>query len=236
MASKALMAEPLVGGPVRLVDSPIRYMQARIASGPPRLYSAIVPVVLNALFAGGAGFIMFLRPVLESGLSLPATGSGFMFLVILFIISAIVFGLVVFAIHVAAVIVFDLLTVQSRQGRRLAELCALAYWPQLLCSIPVLAAMWLFYDPPPMVLQGEGADAMQADMRYAEQLFREPVFILTTQVQWFADLWLVGLHACTLRVVSGLTVGGTSAAGVILAVLFLGVPWLAGQAAERWFF
>lgn len=166
---------------------------------------------------------------------MPVTGFGFMTLLV-GIIGVIVFGLVVFAIHVAAVILFDLLTVQSRQGRRLAELCALAYWPQLLCSIPVLAAMWWFYDPPPMVDVGAGADVMQANMRYAEQLSREPVFILTTQVQWFAALWLVGLHACTLRVVSGLTVGGTWAAGIILAILFLGVPWLAGQVAERLFF
>ena len=93
------MTTPVLrGGFIRLIDSPIRYMQARAASGPPRLYSAILPVVLNALFAGGAGFIMMFRPVLESGLSLPATGFGFMFLVILFIISAIVFGLVLFAI------------------------------------------------------------------------------------------------------------------------------------------
>ena len=232
------MTTPVLrGGFIRLIDSPIRYMQARAASGPTRLYSAILPVVLNALFGGGAGLIMQARNInvnlLESGLLLSVTDVGLMILV--GIIVAIVFGLVGFAIHAAAVIMFDLLTVQSRQGRRLAELCALAYWPQLLCSTPVLAAMWWFYDPPPMVDAGAGADVMQANMRYAEQLLREPVYILTTQAQWFAALWLVGLHACTLRVVSGLTVGGTWAVGIILAILFLGVPWLVGQVAERLF-
>lgn len=221
-----------------MIDSPIRCMRARAASGPPRLYSAIVPVVLNDLFVAGAGASMFLRPAV-AGLSGPAASFGL--LIPLWTISAIVVGLVVFAVHAAAVILIDVLTVQSRQGRRLAELCALAYWPQLLCSVPVLAAMWWFYDPPPMVVDtGAGADAMQAGRRYAEQMSREPVIVLTTRAQEFAALWLVGLHACTLRVVSGLGARGTWAAGIILAILFLGVPWMAaplvGQAMEGLFF
>ena len=44
-------------GVLRLFDSPIRFMQARAASGPPRLRSALVPVVLNALFVSGTGVI-----------------------------------------------------------------------------------------------------------------------------------------------------------------------------------
>lgn len=47
----------LSGGPVRLIDSPIRFMQARAASEPRRLRSALLPVVLNALFVGGIGVI-----------------------------------------------------------------------------------------------------------------------------------------------------------------------------------
>ena len=46
---------------IRLFDSPIRFMQARAASGPPHLRSALLPVVLNALFVGGIGLITLSR-------------------------------------------------------------------------------------------------------------------------------------------------------------------------------
>ena len=76
--------------------------------------------------------------------------------------------------------------------------------------------------------------------RYAEQMSREPVIVLTTRAREFAALWLVGLHACTLRAVSGLGARGAWAAGIILAILFVGVPWMAaplvGQAMEGLFF
>ena len=47
-----------------------------------------------------------------------------------------------------------------------------------------------------------------------------PFSILMDTARQFAAVWLIALHACTLRVVSGLGVGGTWAAGIGLAVLF----------------
>lgn len=47
----------LLNAPWRLIDSPIRFMQTRAASGPPRLRSALLPVVLNALLVSGIGVI-----------------------------------------------------------------------------------------------------------------------------------------------------------------------------------
>ena len=63
-----------------------------------------------------------------------------------------------------------------------------------------------------------------------------PFSILMDTARQFAAVWLIALHACALRVVSGLGVGGTWAAGIGLAVLFFAVPWLAGQFMERLFF
>ena len=111
----------------------------------------------------------------------------------------------------------------------------MAYWPQVLVSIPLLAATWLYFDPPVMVYRWAGADAVAAAMDYGAEVARMPFSILTAQVQQFATLWLIGLHARTLRVVSGLSTGGTWAAGIVLTVVFLGVPWFASEVMERLF-
>ena len=222
--------------PLRLIDSPIRFMQARAASGPPRLRSALLPVMLNALIVGGIGVITQSRmTVLAPGLPEPVSPPGMP--VLLAVPAAVVLGLLGFMVRAGVVVMFDMLTAQSTGPKRwrLVELSALAYWPQLLWSFPVLAAMWWLFDPPPMVYRGAGADVMQAALRYGEQLAAEPLQIVMTRTQQMAGLWLIALHACALRVVSGLTVGGTWAAGIVLAMLFIGAPAAVGVAVQRLF-
>ena len=210
-------------------------MQARAASGPPRLRSAFLPVVINALFVGGAGMIAQSRvTVLAPGLPEPISPPGMP--IMLAIPAVVVFGLVGFMVHVVAVVMFDMLTVQSGQWRRLTELSALAYWPQLLWSVSALAVVWWLYDPPVMVYRGAGVDMMQAARRYGEQLASEPFQIVMMRTQQMAGLWLIALHACVLRIVSGLNVGGAWAAGIVLAILFLGVPMAVGMAVQRFVF
>ena len=224
-----------VGGPVRLIDSPIRYMQARAAFGPPRLYSALLPVAINALVLGGISFvtqsrIRVLMPDILEPLSLPGLPIPVAVLV------ALIGGFASFAFHAGVLIIFDMLTTQSRQASRFVELCALAYWPQLLYSIPALAATLWFFDPPLMVYRGAGADVVAAGMNYAEELARLPFVILMDQTRQFALIWLIGLHACTLRVVSGLSVGATWMAAIALVFLFIGVPLAIARVVQELFF
>lgn len=226
-----------MNAPWRLIDSPIRFMQTRAASGPPRLRSALLPVVLNALLVSGIGVITQSRmTMLAPGLSEPVSPPGAPIAVAVPL--AVVFGLLAFGVHAGVVVALDMLTAQSTAPKRwrLIELSALAYWPQLLWSVPALAAMWWLYDPPPMVYRGAGADVMMAAMRYGEQLAAEPLQIVMTRTQQMAGVWLIALHACALRVVSGLTTGGTWAAGIVLAVVFIGVPAAVGAAVQRMFF
>lgn len=212
-------------------------MRARAASGPPRLRSALLPVVMNALFIGGIGLITQSRmTMLAPGQPEPVSPPGMPIAVAVPL--AVVFGLLSFAVHAGAVIIFDMLTAQSTAPKRwrLVELSALAYWPQLLWSVPALAAMWWLYDPPPMVYRGAGADVMMAAMRYGEQLAAEPLQVVMTRTQQMAGVWLIALHAVALRVVSGLSVGGTWAAGIVLAILFIGAPAAVGAVVQRLFF
>lgn len=227
----------MLNAPWRLIDSPIRFMQARAASGPPRLSSALLPVVINALFVGGIGVITQSRmTMLAPGLPEPVSPPGLP--IAIAVPMAVAFGLLSFAVHAGAVVMFDMLTAQSTAPKRwrLAELSALAYWPQLLWSVPALTAMWWLYDPPPMVYRGAGADVMMAAVRYGEQLAAEPLQIVMTRTQQMASIWLIALHAVALRVVSGLTVAGTWATGIVLAVLFLGAPAALGAMVQRMFF
>ena len=213
----------LPGGFIRLIDSPIRYMQARAASGPPRLFSALVPVVLDAVVATGIVWV-FQSRILPTT---PALTGAFIFF------GGVATSLLFLSIHVGAVIMLDMATAQSRQARRYLELCALAYWPQVFVSTLLLVATWLYFDPPVMAVQPAGD--MLAAAAYGEDVARMPFSILTGTVGQFAAVWLIALHACTLRVVAGLTVGGTWGAGVALAAVLLGVPWLASQVMVRLF-
>ena len=118
----------LPGGFIRLIDSPIRYMQARAASGPPRLFSALVPVVLEAVVVAGIGWVFQSRMLPTTALTGALTGTFILF-------GGFVTSLLFLSIHAGAVIMLDMLTAQSRQARRYLELCALAYWPPVLVSI-----------------------------------------------------------------------------------------------------
>ena len=48
-------------------------------------------------------------------------------------------------------------------------------------------------------------------------------------------LWLVGLHAAALRVVSRFTVRGAWTAAVVLTIVFMGVPAVLGRLVQGMF-
>ena len=214
----------LPGGFIRLIDSPIRYMQARAASGPPRLFSALVPVVLNAFASVGVVWLFQTRMMPM----MPALAGAFLLL------SGIAVSMFSFAAHAGIVIMLDMAVAQSRQARRYIELCGLAYWPQAIFSTMLLAAAWLYFDPPVMTIQPD-SDMQAAAEAYADDVSGMPFSILTGTLQQFATVWLIALHACTLRVVAGLSAGGAWGAAVALAMVFMGVPWFAVQVWTRLF-
>ena len=114
---------------------------------------------------------------------------------------AVIVGLIAFAVRAGTVVGIDAAVAQSGKGRRLVELAGLAYWTQ----VPGRSRPSRRYDPPPMVVEGQGLDVMQAALRYGEELAAEPLQITMTRTQQMFGLWLVGLHAALLRVASGLT-------------------------------
>ena len=111
-----------------------------------------------------------------------------------------------FAAHAAAVVVIYLLAAsQPGRARRLVEVSALVYWTQLVWSGSAAALVFLADDP------ANGDLAAVVD--------------ITGQL-W--GVWLIGLHAAALHVVSGFSPAGAWGAGVALCALFFGVPALGG--------
>ncbi len=105
----------------------------------------------------------------------------------------------------------------------------------MLWALPAYAAMWWMYDPPPMVVSGQGLEVMQAALQYGQELAAEPLQITMTRTQQMFGLWLVGLHAAALRVVSGLTTRGAWTAAAVMALVFIGLPPALGQAVRQLF-
>lgn len=209
-----------------IIDRPIRYMEARVASGPPRLYSALLPVIIHAFVSAGGSAILQARLMRSTSAGLPdpidPTAA-----VVISLLLAVPIGLAGLALHAAVMFIFDMTTAESTGARRwrLVELAGLAYWPQLLWSVPALIALWWLFDPPAMTLGVGGADdSSRSALRYVEWMENEPLLLVMRQIQPIAGVWLVALHAMALRVVSGFTVFGAWMAGVIMAVLFVAVP------------
>ena len=225
----------LTGGPLRILDSPVRFMEARAASGPPSLRWALLPVALNALLVGSVAVITQSRfSVIGPGMTEPVkvqVVSAFLAIPL-----AALFGMVGFAARAGIVVAFDVLTSQSGQATRIIELVGLAYWTQLIWAVPAVGAMWFLFDPPPMAVRGQGADLLQASMRYGETLAAEPLQVAISQTQQMFGIWLVALNACALRIVGKLTTAGTCAAAIVLGIVFIGTPLAASQIAERIFF
>ncbi len=114
-----------------------------------------------------------------------------------------------FGAHAVVVVVLDLLAAPSGRARRLVELSALAYWSQVAWSVPA-------------ALLVTGAGAVGDDLR---------VVLDATRQLW--GVWLIGLHAAVLYVVTGLSVAGAVAAALIMLAVFYGLPPLVGMIGSQ---
>ena len=200
-------SERLTGGSLRLVDSPIRVMRLWAANPACRRWS-MVPVLIHVLAVWGVRLVTAPDGV-AGGFSLVALAVSIMAVV----------GFVAFTLHAAAVVVLGMVGTGSGDSvtnARLVGLAGLAYWTQVAWSVPVLAVLLVF-----------SADALGAPGPHGTF----PTLI--GSLQQLFGLWLVGLHAVALRVVSRFSVGGTWAAGIALGALFVGTP-LAMSAMRPW--
>lgn len=137
-----------------------------------------------------------------------------------------------FWLSVGVLAALDLLFTGSGRVRRLIECSALAYWSQVPWSLATIGIMLWWFDPAPLRLPpGVGQSELPALVAaYQADLQSTPLMETVGIVGLYFGLWLVVLQAAALRVVSGFSVGGTWASGILMAVLFVGLPY-----AVQWF-
>ena len=203
----------------RLIDSPIRCMQGTL-SQPTRVLSAMLPVAINALVFAAMGAVVAVRTS-EAIAGGQAAGPSVGMIAAIAGTGAVLSAAAGFGLHVGVVVVLDTLVSQSGRTRKLIELTGQAYWPQLIWSIPALTASVLMFNPEPFWLPMDNQAAMSA---YTESMSREPLQIVLDTTQRLFAVWLIALHACALKVIGGLTVGGAWGMGIILGGMFVGAP------------
>lgn len=223
------MAEPIRAAAVKLVESPVLFFQDRVA-GPPRWASPIAALACCCALLAMAGAVSTARALggfrADAAILVSVVGIGaFAFL---------------FALQTGTVVCIERLFSTARNGRRLVECSALAYWTQ----VPLVAlgvGFWAMMESSPepvlppanagtgalleAIEAGAADQEAQAWRRADTRELRVPAQILFENIAACYSIWVVALQAAALRAVSQFSIAGASAAGLLLGTLFVVLPW-----------
>ena len=213
-----------------LLFSPVRFYRARFKARPRHL-AALAPLAAYIVLSAATVLVITrkTRSVTEAAFEaaglppLPPPWVGD----VLGVMSSITAGCLLFALSALAVVCLDMLCAQSGRGRRLVEFTALAYLSQLPLAAAGLAVAAWWWSPAPLRLPDGIASLELAEALRSYQEESAGAAALSTQrlLGSYFWCWLVALQAAALRVVSGFSAGGAWAAGILLAALFVGVPY-----------
>ena len=223
---------PGFGAPWRLLTSPVRYFRSRLERQP-RYLVALAPLAAYAVLASAAVLVVARETRLTTqralaGVESPGMEPLWVGDIIGTVASVTTVGFT-FVLSVLAAVALDSLFAQSGRARRLVEFTALCYWSQL-----PLAAAWFgivawWWEPPPLRLPPGATAAELAGVLsdYREESARTTVLSTLQLAGAYSWCWFVALQATALRVVSGFSVHGAWAAGILLATLFVVIPYVA---------
>ena len=218
------------GSLIRIVDSPIRFFSARLEMSPSWML-ALSPVIAAAVMTVAAAGVLSVKvqPQIEAAMSEMGLDAGQVpagVIVIVGLIAGAAGYLAMFGAMALTVVVLDLLFAQSGRARRLVEFSGFSFVSQLpLTTLGLAVAIWI--TPEPLRLP---ADATLPEFQEVMSEYRGRVTSGAAQstlqmIGVYFGLWLAALQAIALRAVSGFSVGGGWAAGILLAVMFVGVPY-----------
>ena len=208
--------------------APVRFFAQRLAA-PPAWLSAGLPVAVYAALSVVCTLITFTRVqttlrtgLLQAGNEVPEVPFG---LGVALAVFSVVLGLaIVFWIAVGVLAVVDVMFVGSGRGHRLIELSALSYWSQVPWAVASCFLLFFaFHLEPPPVSGSSNLPELLA--RYQEDVERQAFMRTYRLIGAFFGLWLVGLQACALRVVTGLRIGAAWSVGLTLGVVLVLLPW-----------
>ena len=215
-----------------LVFSPIRFYRARLEAKP-RYLAALVPLGAYVALSSATAFLTARRSQRVAAVAfeqagLPPLGPAWLGEAVA-VVSSVTAGCFLFAMGALAVVVLDTLFVQSGRSRRLVEFTALAFYSQIPLAAAALALVVWWWSPPPLSLPAgitslELGDVLRSYQEESANAAGLSTLRLAGSYSW---CWLVALQAVALRVASGFSVGGTWVAGILLAALFVGIPYAA---------
>ena len=215
---------------VHIVDSPLRFFRSR-AEVSPNWMLALAPVVAAAVMTVmAAGVLNFkVQPHIEAAMSEMGVDMGQVpagALAAVGLIAGAVGYLAMFGAMALTVVVLDLLFAQSGRARRLVEFSGFAFVSQLPLSILGLAlAVWSTPEPLRLPADTTLAEFPNIIAEYQAGVTTGAAQATLRMIGVYFGLWLAALQAAALRVVSGFSVGGAWAAGILLAALFVGIPY-----------
>lgn len=196
---------------VDFVVSPVIFFRS-LAKEEIGVSRAVVPFLLYAVFPVAASVTTGLRYIQNDMFF------GVQVALVLFVSLVGVFlpnGLLIGAVLSINVMAF------GPDGRRVLKLCGVAYWSQVPWSI-LSSAILVSLEAPDL----SGASSVTSMERSMVQFVSSPVVSTLRLVGVYFGLWLVALHCCILRTVSGASMWSAWIVGVVLGTVFVVVPWV----------
>lgn len=197
---------------MKLVVSPIRYFRERLESPIEWVFG------VSALLCYGV-----LLAVAESARVAGTVGEIGVVLSFMFGVGTLVGVLFLFSLQAGAVVGLGLFSSHGN-GWRLVEFSALAVWTQVPMAVITLG-FWTMTDFESLRLPSDAGFVAIAEAlaNRSQQPAAGERTLWLLSAYW--SLWYVSLQAAALRVVSGFTVSGAAAAGCLLGLLFVALPW-----------
>lgn len=174
---------------------------------------AVVPVAIYVVFESAAPGVLGVRNIDDS--AMPAIQ-----------VAAMLFGSITGAVISCALLLGSVLAINimvfgvSLDHRRMLKCCGITYWSQVPWSIVNLVVVLSLEFPD---LSGVSVESIA---RRVEQFEGSPAITTLRLVGVYFGLWLVTLHCCVLRALSGASVRSAWVVGVVLAAVFVVVPWV----------
>lgn len=184
--------------------------------------SALLPLALHTACTAATAGVTLTK--VQSAVEGPITGGA---AVALAVFSALFGVAVAFWLSTGGMIALDKLCNGHGDARRLIEYSAIAHWSQVpwgLVSV-TLFAMWFQPEPLNIADSGSAGERLRAMELYRVSVESSSFMLTVGLVGAYFGVWLVALQACALRVVSGFTVRGAWAAGIVLGSVFVVIPW-----------
>ena len=222
---------------VCVLTSPVRFFEAR-ARMRPNWVLATVPVIVQCVLASAMGVVVSIKTqgAMASAFAefregnFPDDGTGLLMAAVpaMSVLFNVLGTMGFFAVSAGAIVLFDVLFAQSGHVRRLVEFTGYSYLPTLAWSMVTLAVLVFWWTPVPLKVSSLATmnDVGSMIATHQANLASTPLQISLRIVASYFWAWQIAIQSAALRVVSGFTIAGAWAAGIVLISVFVVLPYV----------